>query len=438
MEPEQVKDVLSVLCKKNILKIHERNGLHSYHILKESESNDKEDEPSESQNESSEENEEEEINIDKVVLEYENFEIVQNLLNVSCDLKEYIAYEVGKLRHRESDLLSQIREENKFLKSELKELRNLFKETFVQNFNNNFDSNYKNQCTEVSDEWKMVNNGPPRHQNRVINSPKLTLSNRFNDLRDRNQSEIILLNDDQANPSTTNVDTQTNHNKSVINDKYVQKARSFKSFRRPEPVVNQYPEREKVFGNLKNTSSTRKRSFIRILSDSIPKGLRHNSFNEMIHDGYAKFKCFPGAKISHLDHYSEPTLTEDKPDLVLLHVGINNILSSDKNSNDQIADDIIKIGKKCIHHGVEKVFISSIVKCSKVDNVQVNEINKLLSNKCKQLDFGFIDNSNILEEHLWKDGIHLKESGKVLLAKNFLFHINNFLYYALGKTTRTY
>ena len=72
---------------------------------------------SESQNESSEENEEEEINIDKVVREYENFEIVQNLLKVSCGLKEYIAYEVGKLRHRESDLLSQIREENKCLKS---------------------------------------------------------------------------------------------------------------------------------------------------------------------------------------------------------------------------------------------------------------------------------------------------------------------------------
>ena len=97
MEPEQVKDVLSVLCKKNILKIHERNGLHSYrfHILKERESSDKEDEPSESQNESSEENKEEEINIDKVVREYENFEIVQNLLKVSCDLKEYIAYEVS-------------------------------------------------------------------------------------------------------------------------------------------------------------------------------------------------------------------------------------------------------------------------------------------------------------------------------------------------------
>ena len=58
----------------------------------------------------------------------------------------------------------------------------------------------------------------------------------------------------------------------------------------------------------------------------------------MIHDGYAKFKWFPGAKISHLDHYSEPTLTEDKPDY-------------DKNSNDQIADDIIKIGKSVFSMG---------------------------------------------------------------------------------------
>ena len=50
-------------------------------MLKEKESNNIEEEPSESQNESSEEKEEEEINIDKVVHEYENFEIVQNLLS---------------------------------------------------------------------------------------------------------------------------------------------------------------------------------------------------------------------------------------------------------------------------------------------------------------------------------------------------------------------
>ena len=77
----------------------------------------------------------------------------------------------------------------------------------------------------------------------------------------------------------------------------------------------------------------------------------------MIHDEYAKFKCFPGTKISHLDHYLEPTLSEDKPDFVLIHVGINNLLSSNKNSIEQIVDYIIKIGKKCIQHGLEKVFI---------------------------------------------------------------------------------
>ena len=29
--------------------------------------------------------------------------------------------------------------------------------------------------------------------------------------------------------------------------------------------------------------------------------------------------------------------------------------------------------------------------------------------------------------NVWKDGIHLEESGKVILANNFMYHINNVL-----------
>ena len=40
----------------------------------------------------------------------------------------------------------------------------------------------------------------------------------------------------------------------------------------------------------------------------------------------------------------------------------------------------------------------------------------------------FVNNDVINHIHLWKDGLHLNENGKVVLTNNFLNYINNFLY----------
>ena len=134
--------------------------------------------------------------------------------------------------------------------------------------------------------------------------------------------------------------------------------------------------------------------------------------------------------MSHLNYYSNPTLEDDSPDLVVIHAGINNLLSADLNnaSDVEIAEELIKVGQKCVDHGVQKVFISSIIKSRKVDFNRINNINNILEEQCHKCDFIFINNNEINDEHLWKDGIHLKENGKVLLARNFISNINHFLY----------
>ena len=58
------------------------------------------------------------------------------------------------------------------------------------------------------------------------------------------------------------------------------------------------------------------------------------------------------------------------------------------------------------------MFVSSILKCSRVNPDRINKINELLLTKCQQKNFIYIDNNNITEQHLWKDGLHLKEDGK--------------------------
>ena len=46
---------------------------------------------------------------------------------------------------------------------------------------------------------------------------------------------------------------------------------------------------------------------------------------------------------------------------------------------------------------------------------------------CIQNNYKFISNTQINKRDLWSDGIHLQESGKILIASNFLNSVNNFL-----------
>ena len=135
--------------------------------------------------------------------------------------------------------------------------------------------------------------------------------------------------------------------------------------RRPNPVINKYPERVSYFKKAEENRNPKKR--ICILSDSIPTGMRVKDFNNSLQNGFSKFKCFPGATIENLNYYSNPTLEEDKPEIVIIHVGINNILNNSNASDNEIAENIIKIGDKCSEHLVEKVMISGIVTCTGIN-----------------------------------------------------------------------
>ena len=54
-------------------------------------------------------------------------------------------------------------------------------------------------------------------------------------------------------------------------------------------------------------------------------------------------------------------------------------------------------------------------------------VNNILKQVCKLNGLGFIDNSNICSEHLFDDGLHLNDNGKVILANNFMNVLNKFI-----------
>ena len=107
--------------------------------------------------------------------------------------------------------------------------------------------------------------------------------------------------------------------------------------------------------------------------------------------GKAFFRSFSGgASSKQVDHYIIPTLVDDKPDVVLLHVGTNDILS---NANDaELANNIIIIGLNCKSHDVSKVFMSSIlVKKNPKLNPVIRRANDQLRELCEINRFLFIN-----------------------------------------------
>ena len=89
---------------------------------------------------------------------------------------------------------------------------------------------------------------------------------------------------------------------------------------------------------------------------------------------------FSGANSKQLDHYIIPTLVDKKPDVVLLHVGKNDILSNAKDT--ELANNIINIELNCKNHDVSKVFISSILV---KENPKLNHVIRRVNDQLREL-----------------------------------------------------
>ena len=128
-----------------------------------------------------------------------------------------------------------------------------------------------------------------------------------------------------------------------------------------------------------------------------------------------------------MNHFILPTLHKDQPDVVLLHIGSNDInnQTKDKTDTEKLTGDIINIGKSCIDL---VVVISSVLPKTNIPLTRlIRQVNDSLREQCVLNGFGFISNDNISRTHLWKDGIHLEDLGTNILAGNFVDFLNRFI-----------
>ena len=208
--------------------------------------------------------------------------------------------------------------------------------------------------------------------------------------------------------------------KNSVKCKHINRRLSVVINEKPESDFKKFHDLKHVPGNSPYTDVTRIGKKILILSDSKCSRIKMKELNYYIENGYAYRKTFPGATANELAHYCIPTLLEDKSETVIINIGTN---SRRKKNPSDICNEITNIVSTCHSYGVKDVYVSAVIFRPNFDQL-VNETNNFL--RAKQLSHGFvfIDNDNILNDHIWKEKIHLNNKGTVILANNFIKYIN--------------
>ena len=176
----------------------------------------------------------------------------------------------------------------------------------------------------------------------------------------------------------------------------------------------------KIIKNLWNgTNEQFKKRKIIIVGDSLLNGIHEKGLSK---NHSVKVNNIPGgtsdAILDKLDDF-----LKNKPDGLIVYAGTNDITKGKNLLNN--VKKILKQVKKLSPN--TKVAFSSIVtrKDKKDISKTVQDTNLRLKNYCSQKNIDFIQNSNIMEEHLGIKKLHLNKKGNSLLANNFLKYLRS-------------
>ena len=162
-----------------------------------------------------------------------------------------------------------------------------------------------------------------------------------------------------------------------------------------------------------------------IIGDSHLARITKRSFRTGEERNFVIFKCFRGANTKQLHYYVVPTLVDEKPESIILHIGSNDITKTnyDNVTAKDLGQQIVSIPKKCRSFGVNNIAVSSIlIRKNMSINKIIKKVNEEISSMCAANGFHFICNDMIDVNMIWKDGLHLTDNGTKVLANIFLKH----------------
>ena len=115
-------------------------------------------------------------------------------------------------------------------------------------------------------------------------------------------------------------------------------------------------------GAVTYSEAVQQKKKVAITCDTMPKSINLSEIKRKLGRKTIVYrKTFPGVNSVHMNHHIIPTLLEDKPDIVIVHVGINDVLN--RFNQDQIIKNIQQMCIACKNFNVNQVIISRMVSC---------------------------------------------------------------------------
>ena len=312
--------------------------------------------------------------------------------------------------------------------------------TLLENLNTITDSLYKSSDEKID---KSYERGHSRGDEFKIPKITVTIGSHYRKTFSEkeiptsyNKFDCLNINKDVVITNVVNDNGLSNNKKSDQNSRSHQKLPS----KRPQVVVNNYPKNQKTFARLpvipgkdkysETVKAKPEPANTLIFSDNIPKGIRMNDFNKLIKNRKAKMLNFPGVSSRQLLHYMNIHLEGIQVDTVVIHIGVNDLLNySNQSRIDSFMNNIICMVEKCRNYGAKNIFLSGIVFTTRVSLDILIQVHNMISSFCNSNGLYYIDNRNIRADCLYKDGLHLIDKGKIVLAidKGKIVSANNFI-----------
>ena len=132
-------------------------------------------------------------------------------------------------------------------------------------------------------------------------------------------------------------------------------------------------------------------------------------------------KAFGGSTIKHMEHYSKPPL-ERNPELVILHIGTNDIKSN--KSPSEIASNIHNLAER-MEQGERKVAISALIPRNDSEELakKSDMVNIELKKLCEGKGTDLIEHTALTTRHLNGSNLHLNRFGTTIFANDFMRYI---------------
>jgi len=284
----------------------------------------------------------------------------------------------------------------------------------------------QNSVTGNSDnETKIINQKEwsISHEKKRTNKAKINKKARRS-IENQNRFESLYIDNDT---SSADDNSDSDHNENTSTEKSfnmpVKSKKSKPNVCFTEKYVNNFIPIS-IPGNSKYSDMTKQGRKVAVVGDSHVRRINRRKFNSKLKSGRAYFKNFDGVNTKKLAHHIIPTLVDDRPDIVVIHGGCNDIYEGVNPL--KVAHDVISIGKQCRYHHVNKVLISSItvrkdLELSKI----IDEVNYYLRDLCQSNNFSFVNNQEITTSYLSRDGLHLKDIGTDILTNNITNVLNS-------------